>query len=106
MNKQPSKSDRLPLIDELSLITKANDDGGATAAAVAGSAATTTNARYTANISAGSSWTSLSKCSGIHVVAHARVARLAFARPLHRQFTATIFSRKSQFFNVDLILLK
>jgi hypothetical protein len=64
VNKQPSKSDRLPLIDELSLITKANNDGGATAAAVAGSAATTTNARYTANISAGSSWTSLSKCSG------------------------------------------
>lgn len=65
MNKQPSKSDRLPLIDELSLITKANDDGGgAMAAAVAGSAATTTNAHYTANISAGNSWTSLSKCSG------------------------------------------
>ena len=76
MNKQPSKSDRLPLIDELSLITKANDDGGATAAAVAGSAATTTNARYTANISAGSSWTSLSKCRGMHVVADARIGVL------------------------------
>ena len=25
VNKQPSKSDRLPLIDELSLITKANN---------------------------------------------------------------------------------
>ena len=84
MNKQPSKSDRLPLIDELSLITKANDDGGAkAAAAVAGSAVTTTNARYTANISAGSSWTSLSKCIWILVVAHARAARLAFAQPLY-----------------------
>ena len=35
MNKQPSKSDRLPLIDELSLITKANGDDGAAAAAAA-----------------------------------------------------------------------
>jgi hypothetical protein len=35
VNKQPSKSDRLPLIDELSLITKANGDDGAAAAAAA-----------------------------------------------------------------------